>query len=358
MKLIHCADVHLASALETSLSPARARQRRGELLMTFGDMIRFAVNNGVRAVLIAGDLFDASVVPARAAEHAFDLMRGAPAIDFFYLRGNHDGASFSALPPNVFVPKKDGEWMVRRYEEENVTVALCDPPEEDEAYPDRLKLDEKSVNIAVLHGQAVSSGKSCGGQIALRDFAGKNIDYLALGHVHAYQKGELDGRGAYCYCGCLEGRGFDECGVKGFCLLETDAAGLRDTFVPFARRTLHEISADVSNCAGMHDLEAAVLAAVEPMKESDMVALHLTGACPPSLEKDTAYLLQLLRGRFFAARLYDDTRLLLDPADYADDLSLKGAFVREVLQSDMEERDKQRVIACGLSALCGGEVSF
>ena len=49
--------------------------------------------------------------------------------------------------------------------------------------------------------------------------------------------------------------------------------------------------------------------------------------------------------------------LLLDAADYADDLSLKGAFVRLVLESDLDEAEKKRVLACGLGAI-GGEVSF
>ena len=33
--------------------------------------------------------------------------------------------------------------------------------------------------------------------------------------IHKYKKEKLDNRGVYCYSGCLEGRGFDECGEKG-----------------------------------------------------------------------------------------------------------------------------------------------
>ena len=53
-------------------------------------------------------------------------------------------------------------------------------------------------------------------------FKDLNIDYLALGHIHSYKCHKLDKRGVYCYSGCLEGRGFDECGDKGFVLLETE----------------------------------------------------------------------------------------------------------------------------------------
>jgi fucose 4-O-acetylase-like acetyltransferase len=78
----------------------------------------------------------------------------------------------------------------------------------------------------MLHGQEtagrfVKNKKSAdyAGSVSLSALRGRGIDYLALGHIHAYKKAPLDSRGIYCYPGCLEGRGFDECGRKGFVLL-------------------------------------------------------------------------------------------------------------------------------------------
>lgn len=77
----------------------------------------------------------------------------------------------------------------------------------------------------------------------------KNIDYLALGHVHSFMQDKLDNRGTWCYCGCLEGRGFDECGPKGFVLLDVDEQTCRAQmqFVQMAARTLYTLEVDVSN---------------------------------------------------------------------------------------------------------------
>lgn len=58
MKLIHCADIHLDSALATSLTRQEARRRNDELLETFIKMMDYAQREKVRAVLVAGDLFD------------------------------------------------------------------------------------------------------------------------------------------------------------------------------------------------------------------------------------------------------------------------------------------------------------
>lgn len=58
MKLIHCADIHLDSALATSLTRQEARRRNDELFETFIKMMDYAQREKVRAVLVAGDLFD------------------------------------------------------------------------------------------------------------------------------------------------------------------------------------------------------------------------------------------------------------------------------------------------------------
>ena len=78
----------------------------------------------------------------------------------------------------------------------------------------------------------------------------KNIDYLALGHIHAYKHEQLDARASYCYPGCLEGRGFDEVGEHGFVLLdvnEEDGTYSHES-VPFAKRKLYAVSVDVTDC--------------------------------------------------------------------------------------------------------------
>ena len=40
MKIIHCADVHLDSRMLRHLSKEQAKERRNEILNTFGQMVR------------------------------------------------------------------------------------------------------------------------------------------------------------------------------------------------------------------------------------------------------------------------------------------------------------------------------
>ena len=58
MKIIHCADLHLDSNMTSNLSREQAKQRKAELLATFERMIAYAKDNSVKAVIIAGDLYE------------------------------------------------------------------------------------------------------------------------------------------------------------------------------------------------------------------------------------------------------------------------------------------------------------
>ncbi len=58
MKLIHCADIHLDSRMNTHLDKDKAKERKLELLDTFSKMVKYAKNNRITNILIAGDLFD------------------------------------------------------------------------------------------------------------------------------------------------------------------------------------------------------------------------------------------------------------------------------------------------------------
>lgn len=84
MKLIHCADLHLDSRMESGLPPEKARERRMELLHTFTKMVDMVAEDGVEAILLCGDLFDAGKVSVRARNCVLNAVRKYPA-DLFLL---------------------------------------------------------------------------------------------------------------------------------------------------------------------------------------------------------------------------------------------------------------------------------
>lgn len=354
MKLIHCADIHLDSPMETNLSADKARERKLEIRSTFARMVRTAADEGVEAILIAGDLFDAARVTKSTENYVLDLIASYPMIDFYYLSGNHDKGSAltnaAQLPANLYTFGK--VWST--YRRGNVAITGAATPD-----ADTLSLNPDDVNILLLHGQERRGAGVAGEDIIhLGRFKNQSIDYAALGHIHEHRVLRLDTRGIAVYSGCLEGRGFDECGTKGYVLLDIEGGHVSHRFVPFATRTLHTVACDVTGFTSALDLEQKMLASVGDIPTKDMVKLILTGTCSADATLDLAHLRGVLAEKFYFAKVKDETRLSINAEDYAHDISLKGEFVRCVMASSLSESEKQRVIACGFRALSGEELGL
>ncbi len=362
MKIIHCADLHLDAKMTANLTKEQARERRKEILRTFVRMVEYAARNGVRAILIAGDLFDTRNISALVRNTVRDMICSHPEIDFLYLRGNHDADSFlnklEETPSNLLL--FGSEWTTYLYG--NVAVTGLElGPDNRSTCCNSLVLDQEAFNIVTLHGQIAGyGGKEEAETIGLNDLKNKGIDYLALGHVHKKTTDRLDNRGTWCYPGCLEGRGFDECGEKGFVLIDIDdgerSASYR--FIPIAARTLYSVEVDVTGVKTTQ--EAAVRMESEIAKLScssgSMVKFVLTGEVDVDTEISCPYLQELFSEYFYYEKVSDRTRLSVSYSDYAQDVSLKGEFIRMVLDSELSEENKTEVIRCGLMALSGEEI--
>ena len=366
MKLIHCADLHLDAKMTSLLPPDLAKIRRGELLQTFLRMVDYAEKEKVSAILIAGDLFDRRQISAAARNTVIDSIRSHPEISFFYITGNHERDGFleaiSQIPDNLKLFGR--KW--RTYDAGPVAVSGIDP--DTEAGPGRyasLVLDPSCFNIVLLHGQITEyEDTSRNENIPLRELRGKPVDYLALGHVHSFQEGTITPRGRWCYPGCLEGRGFDECGEHGFVLLDIDTANrtFAREFVPFASRKLEEIPVDITGCFTTADISERIEEQLgypysrKPVTD-DFWKIILTGQVDISCEKETDWLENRYAAMCGFLKVEDRTQLAVDYGDYAREASLKGEFVRLVGGDDgLDEQEKAEIIRCGIRALSGEEL--
>ncbi len=364
MKLIHCADLHLDSRMTSFLSPEQARERRGELLQTFLRMVDYAAEQNVQAILIAGDLFDRSRVSAAAGSTFLEAVRTHPDIVFFYVAGNHEGDGWmqavSEMPGNL--KRFDSTWRTFAAGSVSITGANLTADNRETLF-DSLVLDPAQFNIVLLHGQIAEYASDKKAEIIdIGAFRNKHIDYLALGHIHTYHEGTLAPRGIWCYPGCLEGRGFDECGEHGFVLLDIDTASgsFTNRFVPFAFRHLREITVDITGCRNTSEIMRRVesVLAEERIPSPDLWKLILTGSVDVSCEKDTVLIQKHFCDQCYHLRVEDRSRLEVDYNSYIYDRSLKGEFVR-LVQGDrsLSEQEKAEVIRCGIQALTGEVVN-
>lgn len=354
MKIIHTSDIHLDSPLTTRLPADKVRERRRELLSGFARLVEEAKMEGVSAIIISGDLFDSDRISRKALDTALDVIEGAPSITFFYLQGNHEGDAFittrRALPVNMLTFGKD--WTY--YAAGGLTIA--GRSEITEGMFGELDLPQDTQNIVVLHGELRDRSASPE-IIGVRDAAGKNIDYMALGHYHSYSAEAIDDRGAAVYCGTPEGRGFDETGDKGYVLIETGERRLKYSFHSFAKRKIHIVPIDLNGAVRTAEINERSERALRDISYNDIVRLELCGRYFPTLWKDIDSLESDFGDRFYYFEVKDTSKMAINPEEYRYDKSLKGEFIRTVSADEtLDEATREKIIACGINALMGEEL--
>lgn len=366
MKFIHCADLHLDSPMSAHLSKEKIKERKAELLGSFIRMVDYAKEHGIEVILITGDLFDQKIVSQTVRKVVWQVIKDNEDILFFYLRGNHDEGCLEMEKWELNNLKLfHSEW--RRYvlhcDGKRIAITGIELTKDNSAeISTSLTLDYNDFNIVMLHGQEEEySAKDRAEIISLDSLRNKGIDYLALGHVHAYKKAKLDARGIYCYPGCLEGRGFDECGEHGFVLLDIDVQKKRwDTkFIPFASRCLYRVEVDISGCDNTSEIVNCVreVLAQYAYGKENLIEICLVGQVALECEKNLDYLVNWLKEDYYYVHIKDDSKKKLDYNAYLLDVSLKGEFIRCVReQSDLNEEEKASIIGFGLQALAGEEI--
>ena len=349
MKIIHTADLHMDSPLTSRLSHTAIAGRKRELLSTFRRIIEDGEKRGAEAMIIAGDLFDSEEISARAIEYVSALIRSHPKMLFFYLPGNHEKRGFLPYAEELvnlkIFPEGFGGYTLG-----DVTIVGCS--ENSENMFDALTLDPAQKNIVVLHGE-VREGR--GGEINLSMAKNRGIDYIALGHYHTYREYRLDERGIAVYAGTPEGRGFDECGRGGYVLIDTDRIQSPE-FIPIASRVLHIVEVDMTGYEGELEAEGRVSVALAEIPECDLVRVRLSGKVAPGDRPNLAALRERFNKRYYHFEIEDAIRTELDIESLKHDISLKGEFIRLTLaREDLSEKERERILDCGLSALSGEE---
>lgn len=371
MKIIHTADLHLGSPLTSLLSTDKRNERQKELFQRFLQLIDYGKENNVRLIIISGDMFDS---PSRGNDVLFSqveaAIRGASDIDFLYLRGNHDemgvrdyySAACERLP-NLKLFSRD-EWVVYHYDlMGGKRLSIYGREVAGDTLPkdfyETLKTSPNDFNIVALHGGVIDIGgsafvKNSAPVFDLGILSTKYIGYLALGHLHQHKKARLGDFGTYCYSGCLEGRGFDELGRKGFVLLNIDEEKRVIKLKPILNciRQVYSFDVRLTGTLRYDEVLEKIREALFDIPKESIVRVILKGFLSPDTVINTSALKAQLEGDYFFITVIDDTKVELDPHRYENDISLKGAFIKSVMaDKDLKEIEKRDVIRLGLNAL-------
>ena len=352
MKIIHCADLHLGSRL-TSLPTGNIRDtRKKEILKTFNGMIDYARENNINIIMLSGDVFDSDRPSKKDKTFFYDAIKANKDITFLYLRGNHD-IEESLIEEYDNLKTFTDEWQSYKFDNIVISGIELSPNNKSSLYSS-LSLDKDDLNIVMMHGDINTKGKEF---IDLKKLSNKNIDYLALGHIHMYGESKIDNRGIAIYPGCLDGRGFDELGEKGFVVLDIDNNKIEHNFISFSSRVIVEKTVDISDANTFYEAKDIIQSEIASIKNTSLVKIILTGKVSFDVSTIIEDVESFFNDKFFFLKVYSELKQIIDIENYKNDFSLKGEFVRNVSSNpDLTDEEKEEMLSLGMKFLNGEDV--
>lgn len=348
MKLLHTADLHIGA--ELSYLGERAEERKYEVLDVFKSICHICTEQKVDICLIAGDLFDSISAAKAFFIPVATAIAAASSTKFFYVAGNHDPLTASSpfltenLPENLTV--FGGEWETVTLKELGVRITgrsftrcdmeFCELP----AMP-----NDGICNILLMHSDfgvidspynpiSTDFAENCG------------ADYLALGHIHKRTEIEKIGNTYISYCGCPEGQGFDECGTKGVYIGEVSKNLLKLEFKATSKRQhiVKKISlSDIENTKQAENIIVENLS--KEFGENygrHLYKLILTGSVKSVSAINLAELTASLKTKLYFVKIKNQLKPKLDLELLAQEISLKGIFVKKMIEKIKNADEKQQ----------------
>lgn len=343
LKILHSADLHLDSPFGQFPEDVR-RELRQSLRSVPERLLQVSREEKCDLWLLAGDLFDGEVT--WESYRALYRVLADCGVPVFIAPGNHDYYGVHSVwtekswPENVHI--FDGSLSCVELPELGCRVygagyrtMDCEPL----LQGFRAK-EDGMYNLCVLHGDPVS-GQSHYCPVTREQAASSELDYLALGHVHA--SGYFRAGRTLCgWPGCPMGRGWDETGKKGLFVVTLDETA-RIRQIPLELPGFFEWSVDASEGAAAA-LEEKLPAAVS----RNHYRITLTGLADVNLKKlqeQFAYLPYL--------ELKDRTEGHLDVWEDAKGDSLRGTYfsmLRRMTESEDADTAQAALLAAELSA--------
>lgn len=362
VKILHCADLHIGTAVAGLGEKGLARKH--EALLTFENIIRLAANQGVRLLLIAGDLLSSNQVSIQTVRRILECVASLGETKVVFAAGNHDPIGVQspfgmlALPDNFHIlPAEDA---CLKFEDIGVCVYGRSFSEVYLKGENRFSLtpDENYINIMCQHGELRSDISSNYNSVTTEFIDNCGMDYIALGHIHKRTEIMRRGNTFFAYSGCAEGLGFDETGDKGVYIGEVGKGKCELRFFKTSVRTFEKAEISVEDCA---DTPAAADKILSSLKEKygdsfsdNFYKVILTGGLPDGVCFDTGEIAARLMQTVYFAKVNDQTSVCADLELLRKEKSLKGIFTDKMLskiEAEPENAEKLRAaLSLGLKA--------
>lgn len=350
VRILHIADMHLGSVF-AGLSSDKAKTRRNEATYNCLKAINDALS--CDALLLSGDIFNSGDVSVSLLDTFLKAVSDLGDIPVFYSCGNHDSYYTHAvqyclnnLPSNLHIFPPD---IITFYTLNNLKLrvygsSFADVHVENSLVDSSLSLDSEYINILCIHGD---TSPGVYNYINLNTLKTIGFDYVALGHIHSYSGIKKIGNCHYAYPGIPEGRGFDECGDKGYIKGTVSKGEVNLEFITLSNKKYLDEKIDVSDFENEYEL-VDVINSFCPNK-TEVCRFTLVGMNNFLKEIDLNFLKSQCNA--YSSAFFDETKQTVNPEDYLGFSGLKGFCAKETLRlmecsTTDEEKEEYKKAFC------------
>ena len=356
MKFVHIADMHFDSPfVNLSDKDILGDLRRLEQRKVFKRVIEYIKQNKIEYLFISGDLYEHKYVKLSTIEYINNLFKEIPNTKIFISPGNHDpylkNSYYNKFNWNKNVKIFHSE--IEKIENEDIDVYgygfddfYCT-----DCGIEKLEVkDLNKINILIIHGtlNGASIEEKQYNSITRKILEEKRFDYIALGHIH-----KPDYNDNIVYPGSTISLGFDELGEHGMVVGEIQKGEVTLEFIPLDEEKFKEIEMDVTDILSKEEL-------IEKINEleiqnNEYVKIILKGN--RNFEINKYDLLKYIKEERII-KIKDYTQIAYDLEKMANETTLKGLFVKEMLgklnQPEITQEEKEiieKAVEIGLEAL-------
>lgn len=360
MRFVAFADVHLdASFAWAGADRGVARRWRSDLRRAVLDIVELAVDRKADALLCAGDLYEHDrFTPDTQAFLAKTFAELAP-LQVFLAPGNHDWFGPQSLYETIDWSHNVHVFGSPELEPFELTEGLTLwggahlGPANTGGFVKDLRVDRDGVNLALFHGSELSwlhnedGSKVPHAPFKAAEIEASGLDHAFVGHLHTPRMAAR-----HTYPGNPNPLAFGETGERGAVIAEVgDDGSITRVVESVAVTELHEIEVDVTGCTSRNDVVTAVqreLHGIDGLARVDLVG---------ELQSEIDLRVEDIRSEAQIEALLvrtDKARVAYDFGSIADEqTTVRGRFVRDVLDADLDEDERRRILVAGLRALDG-----
>ena len=347
MKFVHIADIHFDTPVTTLNTKGEyGKIRRLDQREVFKKIIEYIKQNKIEYLFIAGDFYEHEFIRKSTIEYINELFKTIPNTKIFITPGNHDPYIKNSMYAN-FYWNENVKIFTQKIEKIETEEADIYGIGFDNFYcsnlnVENIKIENKNkINILIVHGSLDAHDEY--NPISKNKLKEIGFDYVALGHIH---KPDYENKNIV-YPGSTIAMGFDEIGEHGFIVGNIENKELQLAFIPADNKGFEEIELDITNINDIEELTEKINNI--KLKENYLYKIILTGK--RNFEINT---LNIITPKNII-KIKDKTELNFNLEEIANNYTLKGIFVQEILdemnKQNYTKEQLEKILEIGLSVL-------